>query len=128
MSERASCGIILMTRLPFNLSQVSCCYYSVCIWLVGWLVFILGHGDYRTKAHQCLKAIGLLRVVPTTPTSNEQVKFQYTSPCQCRSSSGSFRDVILFMGYATLIYYFLVFCCCLTQSQQDSPKEEDPTS
>lgn len=39
------------------------------------LVVVVGHGDYRTKADQCLKAIALLRVIPittTTTTSQQQ--------------------------------------------------------
>ncbi|EFX72133.1 hypothetical protein DAPPUDRAFT_326548 [Daphnia pulex] len=41
---------------------------------------ISGHGDYRTKADQCLKAIALLRVIPitttTTTTSQQQQQQQ----------------------------------------------------
>ena len=90
-------------------------------------LFLSGHGDYRTKAHQCLKAIGLLRVVPTTPTSNEQVKFQYKS-LSMLSFFCVFQGRQSFDGLCNS-YLGLLFCfCCLTQSQQDSPKEEDPTS
>ncbi|XP_046446039.1 transmembrane and coiled-coil domain-containing protein 4-like [Daphnia pulex] len=43
---------------------------------------ISGHGDYRTKADQCLKAIALLRVIPITTTTTSQQQQQQSQSQQ----------------------------------------------
>jgi hypothetical protein len=57
-----------------------------------------GHGDYRTKADQCLKAIGLLRVIPTTTHEKVNVKFFGYLSIEIRSSDGSVRKHLEFLS------------------------------
>jgi hypothetical protein len=60
-------------------------------WLrISPLVVVVGHGDYRTKADQCLKAIALLRVIPITTTTTSQQQQQQSQVRIKNHAPGSF--------------------------------------